>query len=112
MKALGNANTLRSGLPCLQHCFTSKQKHMPAFRILETCTNTAKALQLRLEDHGNLFWIVLEGMEVYIGSGTTVPAENDEPYMVVESQVSRTYIAKDWYEARSTFNHWKQHVMG
>ncbi|MBK7148489.1 MAG: hypothetical protein IPH78_06600 [Bacteroidetes bacterium] len=80
-------------------------------RLLDFVTNTGKALELRLEDHGSRFFVVLQGAPVYISTGTAYDNDADpEECMLMPSSIYNCDWFSNYREARTLFNTLKEKV--
>ena len=80
-------------------------------KLLDFVTNTGKALELRLEDRGSWFYVVLQGAPVYISSGTSYDDDADtDECMLMPSGIYNCDWFSNYRDARMLFNTLKEKI--
>jgi len=83
-------------------------------RVIQQEQNNGKALEIRLEQAGEKYYVVLAGMTFNLRTGCAsglCEATGEDEYMSIENETYREYPFNNYQDARSAFETFKQGVI-
>lgn len=72
--------------------------------------NNGKALELRLEQDGNTYFVIIAGMTINLRSGCATGVcepTGDEEYMEVENETYSCQFYQNYFEAKQVYDDYK-----
>lgn len=83
-------------------------------RVIQQEQNNAKALEIRLEQVGEGYYVVLAGMTFNLrtgcSSGVCDPTGEDE-FMCIENETYKEYPFRSYQDARNAYNTLKEKIL-
>ena len=90
-------------------------KHVIMRRVIQRDANNGKALEVRLEQEGATYYVILAGMTFNLrtgcASGRCEPTGEDE-FMCVENETYKEYPFSNYTDAKNGYDSFKQKVLG
>ena len=83
-------------------------------RVIQQDQDNGKALEIRLEQAGEKYYVVLAGMTINLRTGCATgwcEATDEDEFMCIENEIYKEYPFSNYQDARNAYNTLKAGVL-